>query len=83
MKTISVGDLRQNPTRMLDDVESGEVYVLTRHNREVARIVPSESSARVIPPKRTGRPRVRFLPRVELPDEMTMDELLEELKGEW
>lgn len=83
MKTISVGDLRQNPTQMLDEVESGEVYALTRHNREVARIVPSESSARVIPPKRTGRPRVRSLPRVELPDEITVEDLLAELKGDW
>ncbi|GFZ84175.1 type II toxin-antitoxin system Phd/YefM family antitoxin [Nesterenkonia alkaliphila] len=83
MKTISVGDLRQNPTRMLDDVESGEVYTLTRHNREVARIVPAESSARVIPPKRTGRPAVSSLPRTRLPKGMTMEGLLDELKGEW
>lgn len=83
MKTISVGELRQNPTRMLDDVEAGEVYVLTRHNREVARIIPSESSARVIPPKGAGRPRISSLPRVELPDGMTMDEFVDELKGEW
>ncbi|RNI23229.1 type II toxin-antitoxin system Phd/YefM family antitoxin [Flexivirga caeni] len=83
MKTISVGELRQNPTRMLDEVEAGQVYILTRHNREVARIVPSVSSATLIPPKRTGRSHTSELPRVELPDGMSMDELLDEVSGEW
>jgi len=40
MKTISVGDLRQNPTSALDDVEHGETYSVTRHRREIARLVP-------------------------------------------
>lgn len=83
MRTISVGELRQNPTRMLDDIAAGKVYVLTRHNREVARIVPSASSATIIAPKRSGRSRARELPRVDLPDEMSMDQFLDELKGHW
>ncbi|WP_120004015.1 type II toxin-antitoxin system Phd/YefM family antitoxin [Nesterenkonia muleiensis] len=82
MRTISIGELRQNPSSMLDDVESGEVYVLTKHNREVARIVPSSSSATVIPPKRSGSSRTRDLPRVDLPGGMSMDQFLDELKGE-
>lgn len=40
MKTISVGDLRQNPTAALDDVEHGETYSVTRHRREIARLIP-------------------------------------------
>ncbi|WP_424936390.1 MULTISPECIES: type II toxin-antitoxin system Phd/YefM family antitoxin [Bacteria] len=40
MKTISVGELRQNPTRALDEVERGETYVVTRHRREIGRLVP-------------------------------------------
>lgn len=83
MRSISVGELRQNPTRMLADIEAGEVYALTRHNREIAQIVPSASSSRMIPPRRTGRARTGDLPFVELPDDMTMDQLLDELKGEW
>ncbi len=47
MKTITVGELRQNPTRALDDVEGGETYVITRHRREIGRIVPPPSRARV------------------------------------
>ena len=30
MKTISVGELRQNPASMIADVEAGEVYELAR-----------------------------------------------------
>lgn len=40
MKTITVAQLRQNPTAALDDVERGETYVVTRHRREIARLVP-------------------------------------------
>ncbi|MGO1522539.1 MAG: type II toxin-antitoxin system Phd/YefM family antitoxin [Nesterenkonia sp.] len=82
MKTISVGELRQNPAHMLEDVEAGEIYVLTKHNREVGRIVPSLTSAAVVPAKRRGRSQASELPYVGLPGEMTMDELLNELKGD-
>lgn len=78
-----MGELRQNPSSMLDEVESGEVYVLTKHNREVARIVPSSSSATVIPPQRSSGSRTRDLPRIDLPNDMSMDQFLDELKGEW
>lgn len=40
MKTISVGDLRQNPTAALDAVAHGETYSVTRHRREIAQLVP-------------------------------------------
>jgi prevent-host-death family protein len=40
VKTISVGQLRQNPTEALAEVERGEVYAVTRHNREIAHLVP-------------------------------------------
>lgn len=83
MRTISVGELRQNPTRMLADVEAGEVYVVTRHNREVARIVPPGPASRITPPKRRGEARTSQLPRIQLPDRVTIDALLEELKGDW
>lgn len=53
MKTISVGDLRQNPTSALDDVEHGETYSVTRHRREIARLVP--------PVRRTPTTASRFV----------------------
>lgn len=49
MKTIPVAKLRQNPTQALAEVERGETYIVTRHNREIARLVPPEPSANVTP----------------------------------
>lgn len=38
-KTISVGELRQNPTRMLREVKAGATYTVTDHGEPVAEIV--------------------------------------------
>lgn len=40
MNTISVGQLRQNPTQMLRDVRAGAVYVITDHGEPVAEVGP-------------------------------------------
>lgn len=40
-KTISVGELRQNPTAALNDVAAGESYDVTKHNQVIARLVPT------------------------------------------
>lgn len=45
-KTIKVGDLRRNSAEMIDDVEAGDEYVLTRNGREVARVVPVAEDTR-------------------------------------
>jgi prevent-host-death family protein len=37
---ISVGELRQNPARMLRDVKAGATYVVTDHGEPVAEIAP-------------------------------------------
>ncbi len=39
-KTISVGQLRQNPTAMIRAVQDGAVYTLTDRGRPVADITP-------------------------------------------
>ncbi len=49
MKTISVAALLQNPTQALDEVERGETYIVTRHDREIGRLVPPERSVAVTP----------------------------------
>lgn len=36
---ISVGELRQNPTRMLRDVKAGATYTITDHGDPVAKVV--------------------------------------------
>ena len=38
-KTISVGELRQNPTRMLREVRAGATYTVTDHGEPIAEIV--------------------------------------------
>lgn len=47
MKKIPVAKLRQNPTQVLNEVERGGTYIVTRHNREVARLVPPDTPTRV------------------------------------
>ncbi|SFS18182.1 Antitoxin Phd_YefM, type II toxin-antitoxin system [Agrococcus baldri] len=82
MKTISVRELRQNPMQMLRDVEAGESYTITSYNRPVARVEPTASSTRIIPSKRTGRPNLSALPKHELRTAESMDELLDDLRGQ-
>lgn len=49
MKTISVGQLRQNPSEALANVERGETYLVTRHRREICRLVPPPTTREVSP----------------------------------
>lgn len=83
MKTISVGQLRQNPSAMLADVEAGATYRITRHNREVGRIVPPGSAAVLVPPKKAGPARTSRLPRMEVETADSLDALIDEVRGDW
>lgn len=83
MKAISVGELRQNPASMIADVESGEVYELTRHQQRVGLIVPAASSATIIPRRTSGPARTRAIRRHELRTAASVEELLEQDKGAW
>lgn len=76
MKSITVGQLRQNPTAMLADVEAGETYRVTRHDHEIARIVPLTAVLPLIEPKRRGGSRLADLPRHTLKSAASIDELL-------
>jgi len=61
VKTITVGQLRQNPTRMLDEVAAGESYTVTRHGHPVARIEPMwEPATPRIEYRPSRRPRGSF-----------------------
>jgi antitoxin (DNA-binding transcriptional repressor) of toxin-antitoxin stability system len=42
VKTISVGQLRQNPTAALDALERGEEFEITRHRKVIGRLVPAQ-----------------------------------------
>ncbi len=76
MKTITVGQLRQNPTAMLAEVEAGEVYQVTRHNREIARIIPRAQEVELLPRKRRAASRLAALSRHELLTASSIEELL-------
>jgi antitoxin (DNA-binding transcriptional repressor) of toxin-antitoxin stability system len=39
-KTISIGQLRENPAQMIRDVRAGDIYVLTDRGQPVADIAP-------------------------------------------
>lgn len=83
MKTITVGELRQNPTQALDEVERGETYQVTRHGREIGRIVPPGSTVPLVPAKDKGGMRLTDIEPVELSTASSIDELLDDMKGEW
>lgn len=38
--TISIGELRQNPTRMLREVKAGATYTITDHGEPIAEVAP-------------------------------------------
>ncbi|WP_299057308.1 type II toxin-antitoxin system Phd/YefM family antitoxin [uncultured Nocardioides sp.] len=78
MKTITVGQLRQNPTQMLSDVESGETYTVTRHDHEIARVVPLDHGVGARPRRSASGSRLAQLPRHELRTAASIDELLAE-----
>lgn len=72
MKTITVAELRQNPTAALVAVESGETYLVTRHRRGIARLVPVDDEPREIEPARNpggSQLSTRQLDRVYTHDE--------------
>jgi len=59
MKTITVAELRQNPTEALKAVEGGETYLVTRHRSPVAKLTPIDAeSTEIIPPRTSGGARL-------------------------
>ncbi|MET9327809.1 type II toxin-antitoxin system Phd/YefM family antitoxin [Tsukamurella sp. NPDC003166] len=81
MKTITVAELRQNPTAALADVENGETYEVTRHRRVVARLVPPEPAIDLIPPRKTGGAKLSDRPApMNRRTTAEVDELLREMR---
>ncbi|MCA0158257.1 type II toxin-antitoxin system Phd/YefM family antitoxin [Tsukamurella sp. M9C] len=81
MKSITVAELRQNPTAALAEVENGETYEVTRHRRVVARLVPPEPAIELIPPKKRGGARLSERPGpVTNRSVAEIDELLREMR---
>lgn len=83
VKTITVAQLRQNPTAALEDIESGESYVVTRHRHPIARLVPVDTATVVVTPARGGEPsRLSDRPRAALHTYEETESLLEEMSSD-
>lgn len=48
-RTLSLRELRQNPTSAMDAIEAGKVVVITRRNRPIADLVPHRPRAGATP----------------------------------
>jgi len=83
MKTITVGQLRQNPTEALAEVEAGQTYLITRHSRSIGRLVPDHGGVVLIPAKKTGGTHLTSIAPHELRTASSIDELLDEERGSW
>lgn len=82
VKTITVAELRQNPTAALDDVAHGETYIVTRHRHPVARLVPVDPEPVVlIPAKNPGGSRLSSQPPRSTYEET--QQLLREMQSDW
>lgn len=70
MNSVSIAELRQNPTPVLDAVEHGETYVVTRYRKEIARLVPPVDRQPA-----SGRDVMAALRRTPLEDSSWADEV--------
>lgn len=85
MRSITVAELRQNPTSALNEVAAGESLVVTKHRRPVARLVPPDDEAlvNVIPARETGPARLADRTRRALHTYEDTENLLAEMASEW
>lgn len=84
MKKITVAELRQNPTPMIEDVESGATFVITRHNKPVGQItpVPKAPGVELVPPQNSKGTSLSGRPRRKLKSAKSLEELLDWAKGD-
>jgi antitoxin (DNA-binding transcriptional repressor) of toxin-antitoxin stability system len=82
MKSITVAQLRQNPTEALVEVQAGESYLITRHRLAIAQLVPvGTAPLDVIPAKSPGGSRLSQRPRRRTYDEA--EATLADVRAEW
>lgn len=85
MRTITVAELRQNPTSALNEVADGGTLVVTKHRRPVAKLIPPDDEVllHIVPAKNRGPSRLAARPRAELHTYEETEELLAEMASEW
>lgn len=83
MKTITVAELRQNPTQALADVQAGESYIVTRHRHPVARLAPvSSEPLELQPPRNDGPVRYSDWPSRPARARSEIEEIVDWVKGD-
>jgi prevent-host-death family protein len=83
MKRVGVADLKNNLSKNLRTVETGEVIEVTDHDRAIARLVPIEPDSRLVvvdPTRPLSEIAHKRYPPVRLP--MTSLQLLAEERGQ-
>ncbi len=51
MRTVSLAEAKAHLRELLNTVEAGEEFVITRHGRAVARVSPAEKTKQPLPVK--------------------------------
>ncbi len=91
MESVGVRELRQNLSKYLATVKSGESFVVTERGREVARLLPSGPAdspiARLVAERGATMPRGNLLDRISEASRPPAgppfsEELLDELREE-
>ena len=80
MRIISQRELRNDNAEVMRGVEAGETFVVTRHGKPVARVVPAGDPELPLASEPTVRGGFSSLPRVTL--EVSTSEVLDDLRGE-
>jgi len=55
MRRVSIRDVRSHLADLLAEVGSGQTVAITRHGREVARLVPTDRGAAMLPSRTEER----------------------------
>ncbi|MDY5129547.1 type II toxin-antitoxin system Phd/YefM family antitoxin [Actinotignum urinale] len=84
MNTISVAQMRQNPTRALNEVQAGETYIVTRHQVPIAQLIPINEDKNVaglsiIPARHPGKYRLSQDPTLPRVGREKVEKLLQEM----
>ena len=76
MKTVGAFEAKTHLSRLLEEVEGGEEVLITRHGREVARLVPPRPNAAAA--RREALERLRQFRRGKRLNGLTIQELRDE-----
>jgi prevent-host-death family protein len=76
MKTVGAFEAKTHFSQLLDSVEQGEVISVTRHGKEVARLIPAPETGRLS--AEDAIERLRNFRRVKLPPGVRVKDLIQE-----